>query len=146
MKVDYIAVIDHERLYNDLLQLYQRPGGGGGLGSPAGIKVLKLTKSGGVVTRPPAFRRKTRMNKYDPSLSFFSFASCSFGSVYVSRRVREYFYGTSGDLCPHSTFVDFKVDLFFYVFAFSIPSYLFPSPFPPSLYLSSFFYLILTIQ
>eukprot|EP00026_Physarum_polycephalum_P006595 Phypoly_transcript_06643.p1 GENE.Phypoly_transcript_06643~~Phypoly_transcript_06643.p1 ORF type:complete len:427 (-),score=78.07 Phypoly_transcript_06643:91-1371(-) len=81
MKADYIAVIDHERLYNDLLQLYQK----GPPGSPSAIKVIKLTKSGGVVTRPPAFRRKARMNK-----------------------VREYFYGTSGDLCPHSTFVDFK--------------------------------------
>ena len=69
MKADYIAVIDHERLYNDLMQLYQRgsQAGGGGPGSPPGIKVVKLTKSGGVVTRPAIFRRKARMNKYESS-------------------------------------------------------------------------------
>jgi len=46
---------------------------------------VKLAKSGGVVTRDPTYRRKTRMN-----------------------RIREYFYGIAGDLCPHSTVVDFK--------------------------------------
>jgi len=76
MKVDYVAVIDHERLYNDLTQAYS---------SSSNIHVLKLVKSGGVVTRDVQFRRKCRMN-----------------------RVREYFYGITGDLCPHSLVLDFK--------------------------------------
>ena len=79
MKADYIAVIDHERLYNDLMQLYQRgsQAGGGGPGSPPGIKVVKLTKSGGVVTRPAIFRRKARMNKYEySSICYLLFVIC----------------------------------------------------------------------
>jgi polyribonucleotide 5'-hydroxyl-kinase len=76
LKADYVAVIDHERLYNDLMQVFQ---------NKKNIHILKLAKSGGVVTRDTPFRRKCRMN-----------------------RVREYFYGITGDLCPHSTVVDFK--------------------------------------
>jgi len=76
MKANYIAVIDHERLYNDLVQEYS---------SNTNLKILKLTKSGGVVTRDQQFRRKSRMN-----------------------RMREYFYGILGDLCPHSSVLDFK--------------------------------------
>ncbi|EGG21382.1 pre-mRNA cleavage complex subunit [Cavenderia fasciculata] len=49
------------------------------------IKVIKLPKSGGVYLRSPIFRKKTRMSK-----------------------IREYFYGISGDLCPHFTILDFK--------------------------------------
>lgn len=70
MKADHIAVIDHERLYNDLMQLYQKNTPMGSFGNPAplanqtGVKVFKLSKSGGVVTRPPVWRRKTRMTKY----------------------------------------------------------------------------------
>jgi polyribonucleotide 5'-hydroxyl-kinase len=74
LAANIVLVIDHERLYNDLLKQFGKT-----------IKVVKLAKSGGVVTRDPAYRRKTRMN-----------------------RIREYFYGLSGDLCPHSTVVDFK--------------------------------------
>lgn len=88
LKPEYIAVIDQERLYNDLNQVYQKGGtsfNNNPISPNPNIKVLKLAKSGGVVTRPTQFRRKTRMNK-----------------------VREYFYGVSGDLCPHSTIVDFK--------------------------------------
>eukprot|EP01132_Coremiostelium_polycephalum_P004686 gene4686-5852_t len=49
------------------------------------IKVLKLPKSGGVFLRSSVFRKKTRMSK-----------------------IREYFYGMNGDLCPHYTVIDFK--------------------------------------
>jgi len=74
LSANIVLVIDHERLYNDLFKEFGK-----------NIKVLKLAKSGGVVTRDPQYRRKTRMN-----------------------RIREYFYGIPGDLCPHSTVVDFK--------------------------------------
>jgi len=75
LAANIVLVIDHERLYNDLLKQFGK-----------NVKVVKLAKSGGVVTRDPAYRRKTRMN-----------------------RIREYFYGpTGGDLSPHSTIVDFK--------------------------------------
>ncbi len=43
-----------------------------------GVEVVKLPKSGGVVTRSPAVRKAARV-----------------------RRVREYFYGPRGDLLPH---------------------------------------------
>jgi len=75
LAANIVLVIDHERLYNDLLKEF----------GSKNIKVIKLFKSGGVVTRDPPYRRKPRMN-----------------------RIREYFYGISGDLCPHSTVVDFK--------------------------------------
>lgn len=42
------------------------------------MEVVKLPKSGGVVTRSPAFRKAARID-----------------------RVREYFYGPKGDLSPH---------------------------------------------
>ena len=42
------------------------------------MEVVKLPKSGGVVTRSPAVRKAARV-----------------------RRVREYFYGPRGDLLPH---------------------------------------------
>jgi hypothetical protein len=58
LRVNVILVLDQERLYNDLAQ------------SLRDIKVVKLPKSGGVVTRQPDFRRDARKN-----------------------RIRDYFYG-----------------------------------------------------
>ncbi|GAM21773.1 hypothetical protein SAMD00019534_049480, partial [Acytostelium subglobosum LB1] len=49
------------------------------------MKVMKLPKSGGVFLRSSTFRKNTR-----------------------NLRIREYFYGMLGDLCPHITIVDFK--------------------------------------
>lgn len=97
-----MLVLDQERLYSDLSNDIT------GRGKPA--QVIKLNKSGGtlvrlilsithndicdshiyylldsgVVTRDTEYRRKTRNDK-----------------------IREYFYGPTGDLCPHSTIVDF---------------------------------------
>jgi polyribonucleotide 5'-hydroxyl-kinase len=81
-QADLIMVIDNDRLYNDLAaEMRTQPH----------IKVVKLPKSGGVVTRPQGYRRKSRTNK-----------------------IREYFYGPSGnDLAPHATVVDFK-DVFIF--------------------------------
>jgi len=50
LKVDVVLVIDNERLYADL-----------SVGVGEGREVVKLSKSGGVVTRPPQFRRKVTM-------------------------------------------------------------------------------------
>jgi len=43
------------------------------------LKLVKLPKSGGVVSRDPTFRRKSR-----------------------KQTIKEYFYGFNHDLCPHS--------------------------------------------
>ena len=75
-KVDVVLVMDQERLYNDL------QGDVAKQGRP--IQVIKLNKSGGVVTRDTDYRRRSRMDK-----------------------IKEYFYGPTGDLSPHSTLVDF---------------------------------------
>ncbi|KYQ89926.1 hypothetical protein DLAC_08495 [Tieghemostelium lacteum] len=53
--------------------------------SSGGVVVKKLPKSGGVFLRSPVFRKKTRMSK-----------------------IREYFYGINGDLCPHNVVIEFK--------------------------------------
>uniref|UniRef100_A0A6B2L5X8 Protein CLP1 homolog n=1 Tax=Arcella intermedia TaxID=1963864 RepID=A0A6B2L5X8_9EUKA len=73
---DVILVIAHERLYSDLVNDM-------GKKHPA-LQIVKMPKSGGVVTRDQSVRRKARSN-----------------------RIREYFYGRSGELCPHSTVIPF---------------------------------------
>eukprot|EP01094_Clydonella_sp_ATCC50884_P022648 TRINITY_DN5253_c0_g1_i1.p1 TRINITY_DN5253_c0_g1~~TRINITY_DN5253_c0_g1_i1.p1 ORF type:complete len:423 (-),score=133.46 TRINITY_DN5253_c0_g1_i1:9-1277(-) len=78
LKVDVVLVVDNERLYSDLVQAHKD------------IEVVKMQKSGGVVTRPREFRRETR-----------------------DKRIREYFYGPREDLCPHQVVVPFsKLDIF----------------------------------
>eukprot|EP00128_Syssomonas_multiformis_P012605 Colp12_sorted_trinity150504_noHs@8381 len=72
-EVDVVFVIDQERLHNDLRR------------ELSSATVVKLPKSGGVVTRSKEYRRSAR-----------------------NTRIREYFYGTLGDLCPHSMDVKFK--------------------------------------
>jgi polyribonucleotide 5'-hydroxyl-kinase len=74
-QVDIVLVIDHERLFSDLKQEYTNKN----------IRVMKLMKSGGVVTRDSNYRRKCRM-----------------------MRIREYFYGISNNLCPHQFILDFR--------------------------------------
>jgi len=75
-KSDVVLVMDQERLFNDLMGDVARIG--------RAIQVIKLNKSGGVVTRDTDYRRKSRTEK-----------------------IKEYFYGPTGDLSPHSTLVDF---------------------------------------
>ncbi|KAF9432466.1 Cleavage polyadenylation factor subunit clp1 [Entomortierella beljakovae] len=75
--VDVIIVLGHERLYSDMVRLHQKSG--------AGVAVVKLSKSGGVVERDTAFRRQTQNHK-----------------------IREYFYGTTkNELAPYSTMINF---------------------------------------
>jgi len=69
-----VLVLDNERLYSDLHQDLQN----------RRIQVIKLNKSGGVVTRDANYRRQSRISK-----------------------IREYFYGSTGDLSPHSMLIDF---------------------------------------
>jgi len=49
------------------------------------IEIVKMPKSGGVVARDQTRRRKAR-----------------------SSRIKEYFYGSLGDLCPYSTVIPFS--------------------------------------
>eukprot|EP01095_Lingulamoeba_sp_RSL-Kostka_P002004 TRINITY_DN1286_c0_g1_i1.p1 TRINITY_DN1286_c0_g1~~TRINITY_DN1286_c0_g1_i1.p1 ORF type:complete len:426 (-),score=115.28 TRINITY_DN1286_c0_g1_i1:260-1537(-) len=74
--VNVIFVMDNERLYNDLSNVYK----------DKDIEVVKLQKSGGVVTRSSPFRKNTR-----------------------KKRIKEYFYGPGkGDLCPHQIILNFS--------------------------------------
>jgi len=76
LMVDTVLVIDHERLFSDLSRKY----------SNASIRMVKLIKSGGVITRSQPYRRKMRID-----------------------RIREYFYGCGKDtLYPYQTVLDFK--------------------------------------
>merc|ERR1711879_138087 len=68
-KANIVIVLDNERLYSDLSKC---------IGSDR-IEIVKLPKSGGVVTRPTEFRRNTR---YDT--------------------IRQYFYGPKKDLSPRA--------------------------------------------
>ncbi|KAJ3331046.1 hypothetical protein HDU76_004213 [Blyttiomyces sp. JEL0837] len=74
IKPSAVLIIGHERLYSDLSRNYQ------------GISIVKLAKSGGVVTRDKAFRR-----------------------LQQNAKIRQYFYGTpKTTLSPCSTIVSFK--------------------------------------
>ena len=75
-KVDVIVVIGDDRLHSQmeglaLAQQQRKP------------VVIKLSKSGGVITRSAATRHAGQ-----------------------SSRIREYFYGTNKELCPHSSVLD----------------------------------------
>eukprot|EP00123_Amoebidium_parasiticum_P011578 comp20797_c0_seq1/m.27355 comp20797_c0_seq1/g.27355 ORF comp20797_c0_seq1/g.27355 comp20797_c0_seq1/m.27355 type:complete len:423 (-) comp20797_c0_seq1:185-1453(-) len=61
-------------------------------------EVVKLTKSGGVVARDSAFRQRER-----------------------NQRIKEYFYGPGGSLCPHSTLVKFDTVKLFKIGAPPVP-------------------------
>jgi len=76
-KPDTVLVIDHERLYSDLLSAFSSSGNH--------IEIVKMPKSGGVVARDQNRRRKAR-----------------------TARIKEYFYGSLGDLCPYSTVIPFS--------------------------------------
>eukprot|EP00735_Rhodelphis_limneticus_P013986 TRINITY_DN795_c0_g1::TRINITY_DN795_c0_g1_i1::g.18441::m.18441 TRINITY_DN795_c0_g1::TRINITY_DN795_c0_g1_i1::g.18441 ORF type:complete len:443 (-),score=27.52,sp/Q9SR06/CLP1_ARATH/44.27/2e-129,Clp1/PF06807.9/1.3e-43,MobB/PF03205.9/3.6e-13,ABC_tran/PF00005.22/0.013,ABC_tran/PF00005.22/1.3e+04,AAA_17/PF13207.1/0.33,AAA_17/PF13207.1/9.3e+03 TRINITY_DN795_c0_g1_i1:28-1167(-) len=77
--VDAIFVLGHDRLYQDLLQEYKSEVEGGQMA------VVKLSRSGGVVSRDRQFRERSRM-----------------------KRIRQYFYGAHDDLHPHRTVLDFS--------------------------------------
>jgi len=80
LRVDIVLVLGDERLSS---MLSSDVGGGN-------INIVKLQKSGGVVTRDKGFRRKCRM-----------------------ARVREYFYGPKNHLSPDSRTVQFsEVDIY----------------------------------
>jgi len=72
--VDVIFVVGHDKLFNELQQE-----------SKVAASVLKLAKSGGVVSRDVTYRRDQRMNA-----------------------IKQYFYGPKGELSPHSTRLHFK--------------------------------------
>ncbi|KAJ3068177.1 hypothetical protein HDU98_008673 [Podochytrium sp. JEL0797] len=75
-KPTLLVVIGHERMYADLSRQYQQN---------RELKVLKLAKSGGVVTRDKSYRRAV-----------------------ASMKIREYFYGTTNfPLSPFSNTVSF---------------------------------------
>ncbi|KAJ6959928.1 protein CLP1 [Populus alba x Populus x berolinensis] len=76
-----VLVLGQEKLFSMLRDV---------LKSKPNVDVLKLQKSGGVVSRSSKFRQKSR-----------------------SYRIREYFYGIANDLSPHSNIANFS-DLFVY--------------------------------
>eukprot|EP01101_Sappina_pedata_P010479 TRINITY_DN6611_c0_g1_i1.p1 TRINITY_DN6611_c0_g1~~TRINITY_DN6611_c0_g1_i1.p1 ORF type:complete len:504 (-),score=112.96 TRINITY_DN6611_c0_g1_i1:366-1727(-) len=88
LKADIVLVLDNERLYSDLLREFNKAkpvAYGETASTKRQIDVVKLGKSGGVVTRNVAFRRQTRMTK-----------------------IREYFYGPTDNMSPHSMVLDFR--------------------------------------
>ncbi|KAK9818033.1 hypothetical protein WJX72_005994 [[Myrmecia] bisecta] len=74
LKADVVLVVGQDKLWSQLDKHYR---------TNKDIQVVKLTKSGGVVARPPALRKQARVN-----------------------RVKEYFYGVRGDLSPQSQTVN----------------------------------------
>lgn len=80
-KADVVLVLGQEKLCSLLRDVLK--------GEPK-VDVVKLQRSGGVVSRPVKFRQKSRSN-----------------------RIREYFYGLTNDLSPHSNISNFS-DLFVY--------------------------------
>eukprot|EP00696_Hemimastix_kukwesjijk_P013292 gnl/Hemi2/26655_TR8946_c0_g2_i1.p1 gnl/Hemi2/26655_TR8946_c0_g2~~gnl/Hemi2/26655_TR8946_c0_g2_i1.p1 ORF type:complete len:425 (+),score=95.46 gnl/Hemi2/26655_TR8946_c0_g2_i1:71-1345(+) len=94
-KPTVVLVLGHERLHVDLKRDF----------GAENMDIVKLTKSGGVVTRDTAYRKKARMN-----------------------RIHEYFYSPKGDLCPHSTKLDFgEVSIFSVAGASKAPSTALPA-------------------
>ncbi|KAG9451736.1 hypothetical protein H6P81_004640 [Aristolochia fimbriata] len=81
LNADVVLVLGQEKLYSMLKDVLK--------GKP-NVDVVKLHKSGGVVSRNPKVRQKAR-----------------------SFRIREYFYGLVNDLSPHSHTANFS-DLFVY--------------------------------
>lgn len=76
--VDTVLVLGSERLYSELFQKLSD--------DRQGLEVIKLAKSGGVVSRDKVYRRRWQM-----------------------QRIREYFYGTPKfELSPYSTTVSFN--------------------------------------
>lgn len=82
LHVDVVVVIGHDRLYSDLSRAFRAPA--------SSVQVVKLPKSGGVVTRQATYRRDAR-----------------------DTRISEYFYGPSKELSPSSSSVGFDEWKFF---------------------------------
>lgn len=76
LHVDVVVVIGHDKLYSDLSRAFKAP--------TSNVQVVKLPKSGGVVTRQVSYRRDAR-----------------------DMRISEYFYGPSKELSPSSSSVGF---------------------------------------
>ena len=76
-RVSVVVVIGHDKLYSDLSRAYSN--------KKEKIHIVKLPKSGGVVTRQTTFRRQTR-----------------------DARIAEYFYGPAKELSPSSSSVSFE--------------------------------------
>jgi polyribonucleotide 5'-hydroxyl-kinase len=77
-QVDTILVVGSERLHSDFVNKFKD--------YPRKVNVVKVAKSGGVVTREPLFRKQMQMKK-----------------------VKEYFYGTSShELSPYTTSIPFS--------------------------------------
>ncbi|KAK9698376.1 hypothetical protein RND81_08G100100 [Saponaria officinalis] len=75
-EADVILVLGQEKLCSMLRDV---------LKSKPKVDVVKLQKSGGVVSRPPKYRQKSR-----------------------GYRIREYFYGIANELSPHSNIASFS--------------------------------------
>ncbi|KAL9263448.1 CLP1-like protein [Drosera capensis] len=73
---DFILVLGQEKLWSMLKEVHK---------SKPRVDVVKLQKSGGVVSRNAKYRQKSR-----------------------GYRIREYVYGISNDLCPHSNVANFS--------------------------------------
>ncbi|GAV69809.1 MobB domain-containing protein/Clp1 domain-containing protein [Cephalotus follicularis] len=80
-KANVVLVLGQEKLYSMLREVHR---------SNPNVDVVKLQKSGGVVSRNAKFRQRAR-----------------------SYRMREYFYGITNDLSPHANIANFS-DLFIY--------------------------------
>lgn len=99
------------------------------LKSKANVDVVKLQKSGGVVSRNAKVRQKARGSRirvcsfllHFELLDYLDFAlpHCFFlcssilRCLFVSSRLQEYFYGPANDLSPHSNIASFS-DLLIY--------------------------------
>ncbi|KAM7268876.1 hypothetical protein ACFE04_011042 [Oxalis oulophora] len=75
-KVNVVLVLGQEKLYSMLRDVHK---------NKPNFDVVKLQKSGGVVSRNAKYRQRSR-----------------------SYKIREYFYGLSNDLSPHTNFANFS--------------------------------------
>ncbi|KAG6741703.1 hypothetical protein POTOM_054981 [Populus tomentosa] len=84
------------------------------LKSKPNVDVLKLQKSGGVVSRSSKFRQKSRSYRIRLYATILPFHFLSILTRLVSCSLsQEYFYGIANDLSPHSNIANFS-DLFVY--------------------------------
>ncbi|BFG26734.1 hypothetical protein CerSpe_130080 [Prunus speciosa] len=66
-----------------------------------GVDVVKLQRSGGVVSRNAKFRQKSRSHRIRVNIIFYV-------TKLQKDRIREYFYGLANDLSPHSNIANFS--------------------------------------
>ncbi|KJE90532.1 cleavage/polyadenylation factor ia subunit clp1p [Capsaspora owczarzaki ATCC 30864] len=92
-QVDVVLTIDSERLHHDIATAVNSSG------TNNQVAVVSLPKSGGVVSRPQVFRRKTR-----------------------NERVKQYFYGIKNDLFPSRTTIKLNDFVFVRIGAPPVPA------------------------